>query len=41
MHVGETLFAQLMNFVPWTSFRCIVTRCGGDHRIHRFNCAER
>ena len=26
MNTGKTLFAQLMEFVPWTSFARIVTR---------------
>ena len=29
MHVGKTLFAQVMEFVPWTSFERIVHRHGG------------
>ena len=40
MYVGKTLFAQIMDFVPWTSFRRIVTRYGGDHRVRALNCAE-
>ena len=40
MYVGKTLFAQLMDFVPWTSVYRIVTRYGGDHHVRRFNCAE-
>lgn len=40
MYVGKTLFAQIMDFVPWTSFRRIVTRYGGDRRVRSFNCAE-
>ena len=28
MYVGKTLFAQLMEFVPWTSFGRIVDRYG-------------
>lgn len=40
MYVGKTLFAQVMDFVPWTSFRRIVARYGGDQRVRRFNCAE-
>ncbi|HEX6793211.1 MAG TPA: DUF4372 domain-containing protein, partial [Casimicrobiaceae bacterium] len=39
MYVGKTLFAQIMDFVPWTSFRRIVTRYGGDRRVRSFNCA--
>ncbi len=40
MYVGKTLFAQLMDFVPWTSFRRIVARYGGDTRVRTLNCAE-
>ena len=40
MYVGKTLFAQVMDFVPWTSFRRIVARYGGDRRVRALNCAE-
>lgn len=40
MYIGKTLFAQIMDFVPWTSFRRIVARYGGDVRVRTFNCAE-
>lgn len=40
MYVGKTLFAQIMDFVPWTSFRRIVARYGGDRGVRLFNCAE-
>lgn len=30
MYLGKTLFAQLMEFVPWSSFTRIVTRYSGD-----------
>ena len=40
MYVGKTLFAQIMDFVPWTSFRRIVARYGGDRRVRTLNCAE-
>ena len=30
MNTGETLFAQLMNFLPWKTFGRIVARYGGD-----------
>lgn len=40
MYVGKTLFAQIMDFVPWTSFRRIVSRYGGDQRVRTLNCAE-
>ena len=40
MNTGKLLFAQLMDFVPWTSFARSVVRYGGDHRVRRFSCAE-
>src|SRR2546428_3943788 len=40
MNVGKTLFAQVMEFVPWTSFSRIVQRHGGDAGVRRMNCAE-
>ena len=33
MNLGKTLFAQLMEFVPWTSFARIVARYAGDARV--------
>ncbi|MEO8342151.1 MAG: DUF4372 domain-containing protein, partial [Nitrospirota bacterium] len=30
MYIGKTVFAQLMEFVPWTSLTRIVARHGGD-----------
>ena len=29
---GKTLFAQLMDFLPWTTFTRIVDRYGGERR---------
>jgi len=40
MHVGKTLFAQLMDFLPWTTFQRIVERHGGNRRVRKLNCAE-
>lgn len=40
MHVGKTLFAQLMDFLPWTTFTRIVTRYGADHRVRTLTCGE-
>ena len=40
MNVGKTLFAQLMEFVPWTSFARIVVRYGGDSRVRSLSCTE-
>ena len=40
MYVGKTLFAQLMEFVPWTSFSRIVQRHGGNAGVRTLTCAE-
>jgi transposase len=40
MYVGQTVFAQLMEFVPWTTFTRLVERYGGDHRVRTLTCAE-
>jgi hypothetical protein len=37
---GKTLFAQLMDFVPWATFRRAVARYNGDHRARSLSCAE-
>jgi hypothetical protein len=40
MNVGKTLFAQIMEFVPWTSFSRIVERYSGNAGVRRLSCAE-
>jgi len=40
MNVGKTLFAQIMDFVPWTSFSRIVDRHAGNAGVRRMTCAE-
>ena len=40
MNAGRTLFAQVMNFVPWSSFERIVAGYGGDLRVRKFRCSE-
>jgi Domain of unknown function (DUF4372)/Transposase DDE domain len=40
MYVGKTLFSQVMEFVPWTSFARIVRRHGGDAGVRTLSCAE-
>lgn len=40
MNMGKTLFAQIMEFVPWASFMRIVARQGGDSRVRSLSCAE-
>ena len=40
MNTGKTLFAQLMDFLPWTTFARIVDRHGGDRYVKSLACAE-
>lgn len=40
MYIGKTLFAQVLDFLPWTTFQRIVARHGGDHRVRTLTCAE-
>jgi hypothetical protein len=40
MNTGKTLFAQLMDFLPWTSFGRIVKRYGGDRYVKSLACTE-
>jgi hypothetical protein len=40
MHVGKTLFAQVMDFLPWTTFHRIAASYQGDHRVRTLSCAE-
>jgi hypothetical protein len=37
---GKTLFAQLMDFLPWSTFTRIAARYGGDQRVRTLSCAE-
>ena len=40
MNAGKTLFAQVMEFVPWTSFTRIVQRYRGDAGVRALSCTE-
>jgi Domain of unknown function (DUF4372) len=40
MNAGKTLFAQLMGFLPWSTFARIVARYDGDRRARVLSCAE-
>jgi len=40
VYVGKTLFAQVMEFVPWTSFARIVQSHGGNAGVRALSCAE-
>ena len=40
MYTGKTLFAQLMDFLPWSTFARLVVRYDGDRRVRTLTCAE-
>jgi len=40
MNLGKTLFAQVMDFLPWKTFQRIADRYGTDHRIRTLPCVE-
>jgi hypothetical protein len=40
MYIGKTLFAQVMDFLPWKTFHRIVNRYGGDYRTRSLSCTE-
>ena len=40
MYIGKTLFAQIMDFIPWTSFGRIVARYRGNARVRSLPCTE-
>jgi hypothetical protein len=40
MNAGKTLFAQLMDFLPWSTFTRLVARYGGDRAVRTLPCAE-
>ena len=40
MNVGKTLFAQVMEFVPWKTFTRIIERHKGDAGVRTLGCAD-
>jgi Transposase DDE domain/Domain of unknown function (DUF4372) len=40
MNVGKTLFAQVMEYVPWKTFGRIIERHAGDAGVRTLDCAE-
>src|SRR5271154_1734690 len=40
MNAGKTLFSQLMDCLPWSTFTRIVARYQGDHSVQTFPCTE-
>ena len=39
MNTGKTLFAQLMDFLPWSTFDRIVARYEGNRSVRKLSCA--
>jgi hypothetical protein len=39
MNTGKTLFAQIMDFLPWSTFDRIVARYDGDRGVRKLSCA--
>ena len=40
MNIGKTLFAQVMEFVPWKTLGRIIDRYGGDAGVRTLGCAD-
>lgn len=40
MYAGKTLFAQIMDFLPWSTFHRIVEQYRGNYRVRTLTCAE-
>src|SRR6202162_6523084 len=39
MNTGKTLFAQIMDFLPWSTFDRIVARYEGNRGVRKLSCA--
>lgn len=40
MHAGKLIFAQVMEFAPWHTFRRLVAKYRGDFNVRRFSCLD-
>jgi len=40
MHSGKLVFAQVMEFAPWHTFRRIVAKYKGNFNVRSFSCAD-
>lgn len=40
MHAGQLVFAQVMEFAPWHTFRRLVAKYRGDFNVRRFSCRD-
>ena len=40
MYAGKLVFAQVMEFAPWHTFRRVVAKYGGDFNVRSFSCLD-
>jgi len=40
MHIGKLVFAQVMEFAPWHTFRRLVSKYHGDFNVRTFSCSD-
>ena len=40
MYTGQTVFSQVMEFLPLRRFHTCVKRYGGNHKVQRFTCLD-
>jgi hypothetical protein len=40
MHTGKLVFAQVMEFAPWHTFRRLVTKYKGNFNVRTFSCLD-
>ena len=40
MHAGKLVFAQVMEFAPWHTFRQLVAKYRGDFNVRSFSCLD-
>jgi len=40
MNIGQTIFSQLMDFLPTYEFNRCVSRYGGNYRVREFSCRD-
>ena len=40
MYTGKTLFAQILDFLPWKTFHRMVEKYGANHRVRTLSAAD-
>jgi len=40
MYAGKLVFAQVMEFAPWHTFRRLVKKYRGDFNVRSFSCLD-